>query len=96
MPHEHQRRQDDDEAPKVDLLDAAYKGGKIAAMLILGGGFILSIRDKIEAVPVLQREVSALKLEASEQKQMLSYLVGGMEVMTGKKYRPGRRERIDQ
>lgn len=90
MSHEHQRREDDDAQPKVDVIDALYKGGKIAAMLVIGGGFILSIRDKIEAVPVLQKDVNELKQKSSEQERMLSYLVGGMEQMTGKKYR-GRR-----
>lgn len=73
-----------------DILEVGYKAGKIAAMLFIGGGFILSLRDKIEAVPVLQKEVSILKVESQNQKEMLIYIVGGMEQMTGRKYKPRR------
>lgn len=90
MSHEHRREGDQEPPTKAELVDGAYKVGKILVMLFVGGGFLLTIRDRIEAIPVLQKDVVDLKMKSSEAERQLAYLVGGMEALTGRKYRPRR------
>ncbi len=92
MSHEHQRRSDSDVPPRPDFVDVAYKGGKIAAMLVLGGGFLLTVRDRIELIPKHEIRLASLESRQAALVGKMEYLVGGMEALTGKKYRPVTRQ----
>lgn len=91
MSHEHQRRVDADAPPKVDVVDVTYKAGKIAAMVFVGGGFLLAVRDRLELIPKHESRIEVLETRQMALIGKMEYLVGGMEALTGKKYRPLRR-----
>lgn len=91
MSHEHRRADDSEPMTKAELVDGAYKVGKILAMVLVAFAGLMTVRDRLEAVPVLQKDVKELKDAASDAREQMGYLVGSMEALTGRKYRPSRR-----
>lgn len=84
---EHRHHRDGDPAAKpLKIMDGVYKGAKLAGMIVVAFMFFATIRERLQAVPVLQEDVRVLKVNSSAQDRRLAYLVGGMEMLTGKHF----------
>lgn len=89
---EHRHHRTGDGAFGLKVMDAVYKGAKIGAALLGVFIFLSTIRERLQAIPVIQDDVRTLKAESSATKEQIAYLVGGMESMTGRRFKPSRRQ----
>lgn len=71
-----------------EKLDLGYKLAKILGTAGLVLAWVLATRDKLNAVPVLQKDVKVIRRRLSRQDQQLAYLVGVMQAKSGVPFRP--------
>lgn len=85
----HIHRRDGDKGPEtiVEKIDGFYKVGKILVMVCAVGAFVFAFRDRIAEIPKTVSRVEVLERETINIKEQMAYLVGGMEGLTGKKFR---------
>lgn len=88
---QHHRAEDDAPLSKTDFIDGAYKAVKVLGALAIAFVFLATVRERLQAVPVLQEEVRVLKADSASTKEQIAYIVGGMEQITHRKFQPSGR-----
>ncbi len=92
MSHEHRRSEDPEPQSKPEMIDTAYKVGKVGLMIIGLFVFLATVRDRLEAIPKQAAKIEKLERRVDRLGDQIHYLVGGMEAMTGRKYKPRRHQ----
>ena len=85
---DHRHHREEDVPRPLKIMDGVYKGAKLVGMAFVTFLFFATIRERLQAIPVIQDDIRSLKVESSSTREQMAYLVGGMESMTGRRFRP--------